>query len=466
MNKFPLDNSMNDDIKLKRFESRDLSYYELKDYDFSKELNNVSFFRSDFRGSKFNNVKFYKNEFDRSDFLHAYFINCTFKKVNFGCCQIKNCYFENVTFSDNYYMNTSIHSTTFVNCKFIGEKFLINMQRCKLKNCTFEECIFERSTTDTDEFEGCDFVKTNLATMHAENHTFIECTFKDVFMDSSYYYGYLMANCSPIGLFFLYRGEYVAYDKMNSEEMLKDFINQKRFTEILNIYIQHSQFLIPDLVKEFINYYRINKYGSSLDMANFFNALIFYSIYEKIEFSIMYEILGILENEKWEGYDISEKMDILPQVSRVKYSLFYIKHSKRYISNFNNNSFSSITFKFDNDNLEECEQAAESILSVYSDTKYWVLTDKKKGCWELTYTMATIICAYIIPDLIIKYGYTITTVLLLGKAWINCNNNKISKKEFEIQNARIRQTLETLSIPNKGVNKLLVKSLSNIIAKL
>lgn len=394
-----------DNMSFKKFEAADLSNKDFHDHDFRIEMNTVSFFRSDFRGSKFTNIYFYKNEFDRSDFLNSVFINCTFEKVNFGCCQMKNCYFENVTFKNNSYMNTSIHSTTFVNCKFPDEKFLINMQRCKLENCEFSGCMFDRSTTDTDEFKGCSFLNTNLATMHAENHTFVDCTFENVFIGSSYYFGYLIANCTFTNVVYLYRGEYVSLDKLDYKEMAKKFLTEHRYTELLNVYKENKQNLIPELIYDFINYYKKQKYGRALDMTNMFNALAFSATYGLIDINIILTIIQILENEKWDEYSISEKFDIHSQVEHIKNCLFFTKHSKEYIANLNigeQNCY--ITFKFDDDDFDKCIAIAESILSEYSDIKYWTLVKKQKGSCLLTYMSFALLCIYILPDIIVKYS--------------------------------------------------------------
>lgn len=53
---------MQDDfIEFKKFEGRDLSYSVFENVDFHKYVHLVSFFRSDFRGTKFSNIEFYKN---------------------------------------------------------------------------------------------------------------------------------------------------------------------------------------------------------------------------------------------------------------------------------------------------------------------------------------------------------------------------------------------------------------------
>ena len=76
---------------------RNLSYIKFKDIDFSI-YKPISFFRSDFRGSRFENIKFQNNYFDRADFIGSTFINCQFINVNFGACEMKSCFFVDSVF--------------------------------------------------------------------------------------------------------------------------------------------------------------------------------------------------------------------------------------------------------------------------------------------------------------------------------------------------------------------------------
>ena len=62
------------DIKINENEDytcKDLSYMNFKDIDFSL-YNPISFFRSDFRGSRFENIIFKNTILDRADFIAEY----------------------------------------------------------------------------------------------------------------------------------------------------------------------------------------------------------------------------------------------------------------------------------------------------------------------------------------------------------------------------------------------------------
>ncbi|MDE6606915.1 MAG: hypothetical protein K2K54_04055, partial [Lachnospiraceae bacterium] len=61
-----------------KVEKQDLTYQIFKDLDYTKLMYKTSFYRSDFRGSKFENVTFYQNNFDIADFINNMFINVEF----------------------------------------------------------------------------------------------------------------------------------------------------------------------------------------------------------------------------------------------------------------------------------------------------------------------------------------------------------------------------------------------------
>lgn len=391
--------------KIKQFESRDLSYSLLQNVNFKECTNNVSFFRSDFRGTKFENVKFYKNNFDRSDFLNSVFIKCNFEKVNFGCCQVKNCYFEDVVFNSNIYRNTSIHSSTFINCEFPDEAFLINMQHCKLINCSFNGCSFEMSTTDSDEFVDCNFVNTNLATMHAEDHTFINCQFDNVFLGSSYYFGYLITKCNFKNVSFLYRGEYVDWNSIKSDELLNKFVSEHRYTEVINLLKnckREREILV--YIRKAMEHYSRYTFGRMLDISNIFKMLIFSAIYEELPFNLLYHILIIMETENFSYYTFEEKNDILSLCSKFKNALLLSQHSDDYIINIQPDMQSMVILTFSIDDYEECLNISKKMIGSISNIIHWELVDRKKGSWILFFSVSTFALISALPRIIKNYS--------------------------------------------------------------
>lgn len=457
-------------IKFKEFEARDLSYSIFNKIDFHKSLHPVSFFRSDFRGTKFTNISFYKNNFDRSDFLNTVFINCTFEKVQFGCCQMKNCYFKNAKFTNNSYRNTSIHSTTFVNCEFPDESFLINMQHCKLFNCIFNGCSFEMSTTDSDTFENCVFNNTNIATMHAENHKFIHCDFKNICIDSSYFFGYSIAKCSLNEIIFLYRGEYVCYEDLKISNFLEKFERENRFNDMLNLFIcTRAQNKIANMLKTCLEYYKTQPYGRILDIAVIFESLSFAALYETIDFVYLHEILSIMTEMDLSYYNFNERIEIQAFHTKLQNSLYLCPHSTEYLSRIDANSTSILSIKLNSDDYENCFEISKQLLNSVSNAEYWRLIEKQKGSWILIFSVATIVMLAALPKIVKNYAdiyFEIRTKKVISNKIIQkIENTEVTLKDLHKLTATTKEA-ELLLPAGKCIDKNISKDISSIIANL
>lgn len=455
-----------DFMEFKKFESRNLSYSVFENIDFHKFMHLVSFFRSDFRGTKFTNIQFYKNNFDRSDFLSAVFIDCSFEKVQFGCCQMKNCYFENVKFTNSLYRNTSIHSTTFVNCEFPDETFLINMQHCKLKNCTFNGCTFEMSTTDSDTFDSCKFYNTNLATMHAENHKFVKCQFYNVCIDSSYFFGYSIANCTWSQVIFLYRGEYVHFEEILVEDFLKTFEAEHRYNDIINFYInKKAQEKIPDMIKKSFYYYKELPYGRLLDISITLENLAFAAIYETIDYDILNEVISIIAEADMSSYSFDERIEIDALYTKLQNALYLIPHSEEYLAKIDINSKSTLSISLDSDDYDKCVKTAKQLLNSISDESYWTLIEKQKGSWVLIFSAATVIVLAALPKIIKNFAdiyFEIKTKKALSdKLLQKLEATDISLKDIKKLTA-VTHEAELVLPAGKCINKNISKSLTDV----
>lgn len=460
----------NDDFMgFKKFESKDLSYSIFEKINFYNYIQPVSFFRSDFRGSKFSNVNFYKNNFDRSDFLSTVFIACTFDKVQFGCCQMKNCYFENCCFSNSSYRNTSIHSTTFVNCEFPDESFLINMQRCKLVNCTFKGCSFEMSTTDSDVFEKCTFIDTNLATMHAENHKFIECEFENVCIGSSYFFGYSIANCIFKQVFFLYRGEQVPFKELTINEFYEKFEREHRFNDLLNLLIHKgAQHQIPDMLSKCLAYYNNVFYNRMFDISALLQSLSFAAIYETIDFTIINEVLEIILEADLSKYSFEERNEIQGLFTKLQNSLYLYPHSDDYLARIDIHRKSSLNIKLYSDDYDKCISIVNELLDSVSHKEYWTLVEKRKGSWILVFSVATVVILAALPHIIKNYSDVYFEIKM---------KRMISQKLLaEIEDADSLLELEKLTLTTKKaellmpagkcINKNISKEVASITANI
>lgn len=400
--------------ELDGFERCDLSYSVFNDVDFRSMKFPTSFFRSDFRGTQFAHMYFFKNNFDRSDFINAVLKNCTFEHVNLGCCQIKNCYFENVNFQNNLYRYSSIHSTVFKNCNFQDESFLINMQQCEFIDCKFMGCSFEMSTTDSDIFEKSTFNSCNFATMHAENHLFIDCILENMYFDESYYFGYNISNCTQINVYFLYRGKKKLIESVCSvEDYLNKLKNNHRYNECLNLLKllekmkQPGKFeqILP-VLQEAFNYFNENQYGRKLEIENIFNTLTFMIKQEELDFKIAYNIVDYFESMDWTQYPENELESFILLLNKLKRTLFCIQHSDEYL--IKNTEYDQSLFKieFENDNFDFCLNTAKSIFKKMqpSTASFWRLIDCQKGSLLLTFVVPTAILVSVLPRIIRQYS--------------------------------------------------------------
>ena len=220
------------------YECRNLSYITIEGLDFQRLSSKTSFYRSDFRGTRFEADIFEKNNFDLADFISNTFKNVEFHRVNFGNSEFKNCVFRNCLFEENIYDDISMHGCTFSGCTFRGEKFRMTMLNCNFIQCNFIGCVFDQCTTDTLSFDSSVFLKCELSTMHAENFKFVGCSFRDVFLGTCFLGTYLFRQTDLNLISFKYRGELV---DINGNDFFLDFekklFQERRYFELFNLCI-------------------------------------------------------------------------------------------------------------------------------------------------------------------------------------------------------------------------------------
>ena len=104
--------------------------------------------------------------------------------------------------------------------------------------------------------------------MHAENHKFVECSFENVCIDSSYFFGYSIANCEWSQVVFLYRGGHIRFEDLAYSEFLQKFEQEHRFNDMLNLFIRtKQQCKIPSILRNCLDYYANEIYGRMLDIS-------------------------------------------------------------------------------------------------------------------------------------------------------------------------------------------------------
>ena len=340
------------------------------------------------------------------------------------------------------------------------------MQHCKLVNCTFTGCTFEMSTTDSDMFECCKFYNTNLATMHAENHKFVDCQFDNVCLGSSYFFGYSIANCSWNQVVFLYRGEHVNINNLLIDEVLEKFEVEHRYNDILNFYISSKlQEKIPEMLRKSFKYFEEKPFGRMLEISLIIENLSFAAIYETIDYEIIYESLIIIEDIDMSNYSFDERIEITSLCTKLQNALYLKDHSEEYLAKINVNSISTLSIKINNDDYDTCNEAARNILASISDESYWTLIEKQKGSWTLIYSAATVIVLAALPKIIKNYAdvyFDIKTKKALSdKLLQKLESTDLSLKDIKKLTTAI-QDGELLLPAGKCINKNISKDISDI----
>ncbi|MCL2064774.1 MAG: pentapeptide repeat-containing protein, partial [Candidatus Cloacimonetes bacterium] len=385
-------------------EKEDLSYYLFENIDFSEHIRHISFFRSDFRGSKFTNVYFYKNNLDRADFISACFTKCSFKSANFGGCEIKNCYFENTVFDNNLYKDASIQQSIFNNCVFSDEKFLVSMYDCSFINCKIKNCSFEMSTTEKLSFNRCFIENVDFATMHAEMHSFIHCDLRNVCIGSSYIFGYLICHTNLENMVLLYRGEKVSLDKSN----IQSLYSQERFYEFINanILLGNYNIILPLIKESFKRLVDFPQFIRKSEIENILNCIIFYFKNEVIPFHQFVDIFHFFTNNNWQQFDISERINYLSKLEVLRIMLESGEYDYNFIQCIPNVITSKIEMFFQTEDHNSALESSKTIFDIASEILNFKFTysliSERKGSWILLYTIPTVV-VFLIPKIIREF---------------------------------------------------------------
>lgn len=451
-------------------EKEDLSHTLFENIDFTLTKRHVSFFRSDFRGSKFLNVHFFHNNFDRADFITCYLKDCKFDRTNIGASEFKSCYFSNVTFENNIYDNTSIQECTFENCSFPSERFLVNMKNCTFKNCTFKDCSFERSTTEKLSFIHCKISNSDFATMHAERHIFKSCTLDQVSMGISYIFGYLLHDTNINDIDILYRGEKVSlkseYDlNTYSENLLKE----QRYYEFINTYMIFNKFSdVPSLLRDALdNLLLKDEAFRKIEIINILNAFIFYGVNNSIPFNCFYEIINVLCSLSWEKVSFEERLEYISKCQSIELILTSGNYNESFIASASQ-SCSLVMFNCKTDDYEESLNITTKFLSsIYKQAgilESYTLLNAERGSWMLTFAVITA-CALLIPKVIKSYGDVYYDIKLKREFSKVCLN-KLSSSRLRMSEMKELSLIATntgLIGKNASGDEDISKSLSSIV---
>ncbi|MGO4729571.1 pentapeptide repeat-containing protein [Paenibacillus sp. 2KB_22] len=403
-------NRFTDNGSLSR-EKEDLTYTLFEKLDFINELPKISFFRSDFRGSRFVNVSFYENNFDRADFISAIFEKCLFTEIDIAASEIKNCYFNECNFTLNNYANTSIQECTFENCTFEDEKFLVNMKNCKFINCTMRNCDFERSTTEKLEFNECEIYNTDLATMHAENFIFKSCVLENVSLGKSYIFGYLFYKTDISRLDVLYRGNTVKMNVDNFSEYIISLLTQQRFSEFINanIFLFRNFEGVPDQISNALSELsKINNTTRKLEMTNLFDMFTFYILNNQLPYKLVSKVLNILDDFDWTAFPFEEQLVYISMHKKIEMIMNTFHYDDSFIESAAGETL-FVTFRCKTDDYQEALKLTSDLLDdlhlKLGLDKNYKLIQKEKGSWILTFAVVGVV-ALMMPKMLNDYSKT------------------------------------------------------------
>lgn len=386
-------------------EKEDFTYTLFVDYNFQDDKQVTSFFRSDFRGSRFENIAFFKNNFDRADFISCSFINTTFNNVNIAACEMKSCYYKGVKFLHNFYNNTSFQECTFIDCVFENEDFLINMKNCKFVNCQLKNLKFERSTTESLVFVSSYISNADFANMHAERYKFISCTLQDVLIDVCYIYGYLFFDTNVLDIKIIYMGEVVSFTEQNIlHRFAANLWGQSRYYEFINAYLifGHINDIQPLLEKAFNNLLNQNTPQRNLEIYNVLDMLQFYISNNIFNFPITKAIVEFLENLNLSTLNFEEKITYLSQLEKIKVYLSDAHYNLDFIMSAQND-MSFVTFYCKTNNYKDALNSVKKVIDyIYASLaleRRYILIDSQQGSWILTFVVISS-CALLLPKII------------------------------------------------------------------
>lgn len=443
---------MNSLSKIKKFKfdkqddytCKDFSYTHFVDIDFSL-YPAISFFRSDFRGSRFENIIFKNNCFDRADFISCTFTNCKFLNVDIGASEMKTCYFLNVVFENCNFNNTSIQESTFEKCNFNNQHILINMKHCTMHDTRILDCTFERSTTENITFENCLLQKTDLATMHAECHRFINCELYMVKLGISYVFGYLLSKTNIKEFEVLYRGKEV---KLDSQEEALKFLEETRMYEIINIFFIYQKFeRIPKLLENTLAYlYGNYNTSTKAEIINIFEALIFYVMQDITPYKCFIDCLAVINSMSLPKMKCEDELLFVAYKEKLNYIFSTGMYGKSFIeSSCNEKAF--ITIHIDTNDYDQALMISNEFLEkLYQNcmiSPSWELIDKEKGSWILTFVISAMVIV-ILPK--------------VAKNYYNLFSEIQIKRKFK------KQLLQKLE--KKSVSLVEMQNLADVVSKL
>ncbi|MCM1297480.1 MAG: pentapeptide repeat-containing protein, partial [Muribaculaceae bacterium] len=357
------------DKTLLNCETMDLSYKLFKNIDYTIFETVVSFYRCDFRGSKFEDCTFYKNPFGRSDFIDAHICNSKFQEVNWGSCLFENTTFENVEFSRNEYKGVSSKYTYFKKCIFNNETFITNMFDTIYQECTFVDCIFERSSILNVQFINCVFIRTDISQCHAEKLKFDSCKLEEVYLGLQFWATYLFKNTFINRFAFKYHGKIV--DIVREDYFLSSFAEfweNGRLYEFINAHILSKQlsmqadllYIVEVVFRKLIDFPAKVRKRNILDILDM---LEFYFSYDHIDFITYNSIIEYIKEYGLNDYPFDESIEYLSKIYKISVLMSNFMYEYKYLYTIDRDQKCKCIFRLDSRNEDEAIDYLTSIFN-------------------------------------------------------------------------------------------------------
>ena len=359
------------DKALLNCEAMNLSYKLFKDIDYTQYETVVSFYRCDFRGSKFEDCLFYKNPFGRSDFIDAYICNSKFHEVNWGACLFENTTFENVEFSGNKYKGISSKYTYYKKCIFNNETIITNVFDSIYQECIFVDCLFDRSSILNVQFIKCTFIRTDISQSHAEKLKFDSCNLEEVYLGLQFWATYLYKNTFINRFAFKYHGEIVDIireDYFSSSFM--EFWENGRLYEFVNAHILSKQlsmqadllYIIEVVFRKLIDFPAKIRKRNILDILDM---LEFYFNYDHIDFITYNSIIEYINEDGLNDYPFDEVIEYSSKIFKIKVLMSNFMYEYRYLYTIDKDQKCKCIIRLDSNDEDE---AINYLASVFNAT--------------------------------------------------------------------------------------------------
>jgi len=437
------------------FSQGNMQYKHIKNFQIEESKSNISFRRTDFRGSKIENCNFKNLDFSNSDFIDSVIIGCKFENCNFSDSSWTNSIFIESELINNDFTSIGIGNTNFNKCR---------VENCNLNSSTLKQIVFDNSVVfqnsfkvssiDEIKFLNCQLTSIDLSNSTSLNLFFEDCKFNKCSIDIDYLSSYLFVNCSPKKFKHFYRGTMLS-SEIKIKELVCNFIeylkNKNRYFELMNVSLLYrcffeNEFDIHDIVKTAFSL-MLHEKNDVLFTHNvkFFSLMIeFYQFSTIIRFDECILIIAQLEktvnrrsNMRAVGYLVALKRIFESKILDLKGNVSWLSPS-------DTDTFATVKLTYNlNDKknaIKDTKKAIDFFLKTSYEKNYSKeiikIIDVRKGSVEIT-LLTFVSTAYLLMRFlkltVDMYGEIYTSILYYNKVGRFLSNSISAKDVFQIR---------------------------------